>query len=154
FFIIGPKPTEEVLRLGHHVGVKVTGFIREIQPYLHSAMVYIAPLRIARGVQNKVLEAMAAGKAIVATSEVAAGFRVRPGAELLVADTPQSFADAVLDIIRDRNLRQRLGEEARLFVESEHDWSPLLQRLVGLVETVGARPKAPEKSGVRAISGI
>src|SRR5262249_9914851 len=144
FFIIGPKPTHAVLRLGCHEGVKVTGFIREIQPYLQSAMVYIAPLRIARGVQNKVLEAMAAGKAIVTTSEVAAGLRVTPGTELLVADTPQLFADAVLEIIRDRGLRQRLGEEARLFVESQHDWSPLLQRLVGLVETVGARPKTTD----------
>src|SRR5262249_15155741 len=154
FFIIGPKPTDEVLCLGHHEGVKVTGFVRDIQPYLHSAMVYVAPLRIARGVQNKVLEAMAAGKAIVATSEVAAGLRVAQGTELLVADTPHRFADAVLEIIRDRDLRERLGEEARLFVEIEHDWAPLLQKLVGLVETVGARPKAPEKSGVRAISGI
>jgi glycosyltransferase involved in cell wall biosynthesis len=101
-----------------------------------------------------VLEAMAAGKAIVATSEVAAGLRVTDGRQLLIADTPGLFAEAVLGIIRDRSLRQRLGEEARLFVETEHDWSPLLQKLVGLVETVGMRPKAPEKSEVRAISGI
>lgn len=154
FFIIGPKPTEEVLCLGGNEGVKVTGFIRDIQPYLQSAMVYVMPLRIARGVQNKVLEAMAAGKAIVATSEVAAGLRVTGGEQLLVADTPHLFADAVVGIIRDSDLRGSLEEEARLFVESEHAWPPLLQKMVGLVETAGARPKGPEKSAIRAISGI
>ncbi len=153
FFIVGSKPTEEVLRLGRFEGVKVTGFVRDIQPYLESATVCVVPLRIARGVQNKLLEAMAAGRAIVATSEVAAGLRVAHDEELLIADAPHLFADAVLEIIRDPELRHRLGEDARLFVEREHDWAPLLQKLVGLVETVGARPKASRRSGFRTISG-
>jgi sugar transferase (PEP-CTERM/EpsH1 system associated) len=152
FFIVGSKPTEEVLRLAQHPGVKVTGFVRDIRPYLDSAAVCVVPLRIARGVQNKVLEAMASGKAIVATSEVAAGLRARHEEELLIADTPALFADAVLDILRDQALREQLGAQARLFVEREHDWTPLLQKLAGLVETVGARPKTSGRSGARTAS--
>ena len=153
FFIVGGKPTEEVLRLGRSDGVKVTGYVRDIRPYLESATVCVVPLRIARGVQNKVLEAMAAGRAIVATSEAVAGLRVTHGEELLVADTPHLFADAVLELIRNLELRRRLGEEARLFVEREHDWAPLLQKLVGLIETVGARPRASRRPGSRTLSG-
>jgi polysaccharide biosynthesis protein PslH len=153
FFIVGAKPTETVLELGRREGVNVTGFVRDTRPYLESATVCVVPLRIARGVQNKLLEAMAVGRPVVATREAAAGLRVTHDEELLIADAPHLFADAVLALIRDPDLRRRLGEDARRFVEREHDWAPLLQKLVGLIETAGARPKSSGRPDFRSISG-
>jgi sugar transferase (PEP-CTERM/EpsH1 system associated) len=152
FFIVGSKPTDEVTTLGLRDGVTVTGFVEDVRPYLHSATVCVMPLRIARGVQNKALEAMAAGKAVVATPETVAGLRVVNDEHLLVAGDPRSFAEAVVEVIRDEGLRLRLGNRARVFVEAEHDWKPALQKLTQLVETVGARDARSERSNVRAIA--
>jgi sugar transferase (PEP-CTERM/EpsH1 system associated) len=152
FFIIGGKPSDEVKRLGLQDGVTVTGFVEDVRPYLSAATACVAPLRIARGVQNKVLEAMAAGKAIIATPEAAAGLRAVDGEHLRVAGDPQSFAEAVVGVIQDEGQREILGNQARAFVETEHDWRPLLQKLTQLVETVGAREAQSGKTNVRAIA--
>jgi sugar transferase (PEP-CTERM/EpsH1 system associated) len=152
FFIVGSKPTDEVKTLGLRDGVTVTGFVEDVRPYLHSAAVCVMPLRIARGVQNKALEAMASGKAIVATPEAVAGLRVVNDEHLLVAGDPQSFAGAVVEVIRDERLRLRLGNRARVFVETEHDWGPALQKLTQLVEAAGSRESRSDGSNIRAIA--
>jgi sugar transferase (PEP-CTERM/EpsH1 system associated) len=151
FFIVGRSPSAEVLKLGRRVGITVTGFVEDMRPYLHSASVCVLPLRIARGVQNKMLEAMAAGRAIVATPEAAAGLRIVDGENAMVAATPQAFANAVIEIIRDETLRHSLETRARRFVEFEHDWQPLLERLTKLIEAVGSRQVRPVRSNIRAI---
>ena len=110
-------------------------------------------MRIARGVQNKVLEAMAAGKAVVASSEAVAGLRVVNGEHLMIADSPRRFADAALEVIRDASLRESLETQARHFVETEHDWKTLLQKMVELVEAVGMRENKAGRSNARAVKG-
>jgi sugar transferase (PEP-CTERM/EpsH1 system associated) len=152
FSIIGANPTAGVKRLARYPGINVTGFVEDVRPYLREATVCVAPLRIARGVQNKVLEAMAAGKAVIATSEAVAGLRVADGEHLMIADTPERFASAALEVIRDDSLRESLEMRARYYVETEHDWKPLLQQLVELVETVGARENRPGKPNSRAVA--
>jgi sugar transferase (PEP-CTERM/EpsH1 system associated) len=152
FFIVGSKPTDEVKTLGLRDGVTVTGFVEDVRPYLHSATVCVMPLRIARGVQNKALEAMASGKAVVATPEAVAGLRVVNDEHLLVGGDPRSFAEAVVEVIRDERLRLRLGSRARVFVETEHDWKPVLQKLTQLVEAAGSRGAQSGKTNVRAIA--
>jgi sugar transferase (PEP-CTERM/EpsH1 system associated) len=139
FMIVGSNPTEEVQTLGRHANITVTGFVNDVRPYLQAATVCIAPLRIARGVQNKVLEAMAAGKAIVATAEAVAGLHATDGEHLLIGKTPPQLAHQIVTLIRDDKLRTELGEGARGFVEDHHDWEPLLQRFAELVEGIGAR---------------
>jgi glycosyltransferase involved in cell wall biosynthesis len=124
FMIVGSNPTEEVQALGRQAKVTVTGFVDDVRPYLQAATVCVAPLRIARGIQNKVLEAMATGKAIVATSEVAAGLHATDGEHWLVGKTPQQLAHQIVTLIRDDKLRTELGEGARSFVEDHHDWEP------------------------------
>ena len=146
FFIVGSNPTAEVKRLGERDGITVTGFVEDIRPYLASATACIAPLRIARGVQNKILEAMAMGRAVIATSEATAGLRVADGEQVLVGRNANELAEAVLRVIEDLDLRTRLEAQARSFVEEEHAWSPLLERLVDLVESVGARAMLARKS--------
>ncbi len=150
FFIVGNNPTEEVKRLGKRDGVTVTGYVEDVRPYLRSATASVVPLRIARGVQNKVLESMALGKPIIATSAVAAGLRVVHDEHLLVADAPADFAAAVMEALRDRTLRERIGMRARRYVEAEHEWQPLLDRMTGLIESVGARSNAVPLSNARA----
>ncbi|HKQ75706.1 MAG TPA: TIGR03087 family PEP-CTERM/XrtA system glycosyltransferase [Blastocatellia bacterium] len=152
FSIIGANPTAEVKKLARHPGVTVTGFVPDVRPYLREATVCVVPLRIARGAQNGVLEAMAAGKVVIASPESVAGLRVVDGEELIIAETPERFADAALDVIRDASLRESLEIRARHLVEAEHNWKPLLQKLVELVETVGRNQNKPGKSDSRAIA--
>lgn len=144
FLIVGSNPTAEVKRLGEREGITVTSFVEDVRPYLASATVCMMPLRIARGVQNKILEAMAAGRAVVATPEVVAGLRVADGEHALIGRNARELANAALKVIEDEGLRMRLGAQARRFVEEDHDWTPLLARLTDLVESVSARGIAAE----------
>jgi sugar transferase (PEP-CTERM/EpsH1 system associated) len=151
FLIVGSNPNNEVKKLAEQPGVRVTGTVKDIRPYLREATACVVPLRIARGVQNKLLEAMACGKAVVATSESAAGLRVTNKEQLLIADSPADFAAAVIEAIRDENLREKLGWQARRFVEAEHNWQPLLLKLIELLENVGQRRTETESTNVRSI---
>jgi len=151
FSIIGANPTDEVKKLARYPGVIVTGEAPDARSYLREATLCVVPLRRARGARNEVLEAMAAGKAVIASPEAVAGLRVVNGDHLMIADSPRRFADAALEVIRDASLRESLETRARHFVEAEHHWKPLLQRLVELVEAVGGREKRPGRSNARAI---
>jgi sugar transferase (PEP-CTERM/EpsH1 system associated) len=144
FFIVGGNPARKVRKLGEREGVAVTGFVEDVRPYLKDATVCVVPLRIARGVQNKVLEAMAAGKAIVATPEAAAGLGVEDGEHLLLAQTPRGFAEAVVSAVRDEALRNHLAARSRRFVEARHDWASLLDDLVDLTESVAVNRRIAE----------
>jgi glycosyltransferase involved in cell wall biosynthesis len=152
FSIIGANPTAEVKKLARYPGVIVTGEAPDTRPYLREATLCVVPLRVARGAQNEVLEAMAAGKAVIASPEAVDGLRVVDGESLMIAGSPRRFAVAALEVIRNASLRESLETQARYFVESEHDWKSLLQRLVELVETVGARERKPGKPNTRAIA--
>jgi polysaccharide biosynthesis protein PslH len=96
---------------------------------------------------------MAAGKAVIASPGAVAGLRVVNGEHMMIADSPRKFADAALEVIRDASLRESLEMQARHFVEAEHDWNTLLQRLVELVEAVGMRENRPGRSNARAVKG-
>ncbi len=152
FFIVGSNPAAEVRKLAEQPGVIVTGTVEDVRPYLHNATVCVVPLKIARGVQNKLLEAMACGKAIVASPEAAAGLRVVHEEQLLLAESATEFATAVIEAIRNENLREQLGEQARRFVEQEHDWQPLLQKLIDLLESVGQRRITSDTQNIRLIA--
>jgi len=153
FSIIGANPTVEVKKLARYPGVIVAGEARDARPYLREATLCVVPLRRARGARSGVLEVMAAGKAVVASPGAVAGLRVVNGEHLMIADSPLKFADAALEVIRDASLRKSLEMQARHFVEAEHDWKTLLQRLVELVEAVGMRENMPGRSNARAVKG-
>ncbi|MFN0109565.1 MAG: glycosyltransferase [Blastocatellia bacterium] len=152
FVIVGSNPTAAVKKLAEQPGVKVTGTVADVRPYLREATLCVIPLRIARGVQTKMLEAMACGKAIVATSDAAAGLRLAHDDQALLADSSSEFASTVIELIRNQELRERLGEQARRFVEMEHDWKPLLQKLTDLLEAVGQRRAPTKTKNIRAIA--
>jgi sugar transferase (PEP-CTERM/EpsH1 system associated) len=122
FYIVGSKPAPKVLELGKLQGVTVTGFVEDIRPYYHAAQICVIPLRLARGVQNKVLEAMSAGKAVVTTSAAIRGISPVPDNCLMVSDTPEEFAEKVLILLKNDDLRKTLGKNAREFVKCHYDW--------------------------------
>jgi glycosyltransferase involved in cell wall biosynthesis len=91
--------------------------------------VAVVPLRIARGIQNKLLEAMAMGQSVVATTAAFEGIQATRDADLLIADDPAGFAGAVLSLLRDEDLRTRMGQAARACVESNYTWEDQLAKL-------------------------
>lgn len=140
FLIVGLNPTPAVRRLAEIPGVTVTGAVPEVQPYYREASVCVAPLRIARGIQNKVLQAMALGVPVVATSAAARGLECRPGEHFRVEDDPARFAEGVIGLLRDRQARIALASRARAFVEGHHSWPAVLERIESIVvEVAGAR---------------
>ena len=135
--IVGNKPTPEVVRLGRVPGVVVTGFVKDVREYLARASVSIVPLRVARGIQNKVLEAMAMGKAVVCTPQAHEGIRATSGRELVVAEGTDDFSAATIDLLLNQGKAGRLGLAARRCVEREYSWEDNL-RLLDRILPVGS----------------
>lgn len=133
--IIGSEPARKILNLAKLPGVTVTGSVPDVRPHLDDAAVAIAPLRIARGTQNKVLECMAMGVPVVATPEVARGIQAIPERHLLVANSPQAFAQKILEILRNTKLRENLSLMGRSQVEHAHSWSHSMEILDAVLES-------------------
>lgn len=129
FVVVGQKPHARLDPLRQREGVTLTGRVEDVRPYMAGAAVYVAPLRMGGGTRLKLLEAMAMGKAIVATSLGCEGFEVKDGRELRVADTPEAFAAVVLELLDDEEQRARLGGMARRFVEAHYGWQAIVPRL-------------------------
>jgi sugar transferase (PEP-CTERM/EpsH1 system associated) len=131
-YIVGRKPAPAVLALASIPGVVLIGQVPDVRPYLRRSAVAAVPLHIARGVQNKVLEALAMGKATVASPQALAG--VRPPAEThRSATTPAEWAGAVLGLLADEPLRRRLGAAGRRYVEEHHCWDRCLEPFAALL---------------------
>jgi glycosyltransferase involved in cell wall biosynthesis len=113
--------------------IVVTGRVDDARPYFDSAAVAVAPLRVARGLQNKVLEAMAMRVPVVASPAASAGISAVAGRDLLVAARPGEFSRAVVTLLRDPAVRERFAAAGRTCVETNHNWSQLLERLEDLV---------------------
>jgi sugar transferase (PEP-CTERM/EpsH1 system associated) len=131
--IVGMDPAPAVRRLADGDRVVVTGQVPDVRPHFNSAAVAVAPLRVARGLQNKVLEAMAMRVPVVASPAAFAGISAVAGRDLLVAADPEEFSRAVVTLLRDPAARERYAAAGRTCVETNHNWSRLLQRLEHLV---------------------
>jgi sugar transferase (PEP-CTERM/EpsH1 system associated) len=129
FFVVGQRPHRRLDRLRNDPAITLTGWVKDPRPYIAQAAVYVAPLRIGGGTRLKLLEAMAMGKPVVATSLGAEGYPVTDGRELLLADTPEDFATTVLALLRAPERRTELGRAGRRFVEQQYDWRAIVPRL-------------------------
>lgn len=145
-YVVGMDPVAAVRRLADGERVVVTGRVEDVRPYFESAAVAVAPLRMARGLQNKVLEAMAMRVPVVASAEAHQGIQAQADRDLLVADGPEAFARAVLRILRDPRVRERYAGAGRACVEKNHNWSTLLSRLEDLVVGEPAAPSGAKPS--------
>jgi sugar transferase (PEP-CTERM/EpsH1 system associated) len=133
--IVGSNPVRQVRRLGRLPGVTVTGKVPDVRPYLEDAALAIAPLRIARGTQNKILECMAMGVPVVATSQAGRGIQAIPGKHLLVADGRDDFVQKAVELLRNPELRAEVSESGRHQVEAAHSWALSIKLLDRLIES-------------------
>lgn len=133
FQIVGSKPAAEVTKLHGRDGIVVTGRVEDMRPYLAGADVVVAPLRIARGIQNKVLEAMAMARPIVASAAAFEGIDAVAGEHLLVEDAPAAFADRILELVEQPLRARAIGAAARRRVMGRYGWSANLALLDGLL---------------------
>ena len=135
WLIVGREPPPEVRKLTDLPGITVTGSVPDVRPYLSTASVAIAPLQIGSGTRLKILEAFAMKKAVVSTSIGCEGLTVTAGKHLLIADHPGEFARAVIDLVRDSEMRAALGNAGRTLVEKEYSWEACGARLLRALET-------------------
>jgi sugar transferase (PEP-CTERM/EpsH1 system associated) len=121
--IIGRAPTPTVQRLADEAGITVTGPVDDVRPHVAEGSVYVVPLRIGGGTRLKIFEAMSMAKAVVSTAIGAEGLPVRTGHNVVIADEPAAFAQAVVELIRNPDARRRIELEARRLVVNRYDWS-------------------------------
>jgi glycosyltransferase involved in cell wall biosynthesis len=132
FHIVGTRPTAAVVALASLPGITVTGSVPDVRPFLAHASLVVAPLRIARGIQNKVLEAMAMEKIAVVSPQAMAGIGARPGEELVVASGENEFASKILALLRNGS-DPDMGGAARNRVLECYSWEKSLGRFDALL---------------------
>jgi len=133
FLIVGRRPHRLVRALRRPGSIEVAADVPDVRPYLAQGHVAVVPLRIARGIQNKVLEAMAMGLPVVALPGPAQGIEARIGAEWFVEDGPEAFAARVVHLLEAPTERMRVGRQARQLVEEQYAWRQILPRIETLV---------------------
>ena len=135
-YIVGANPSPAVQRLAGE-SIIVTGYVEDIRTYYRMADVCVVPLRLARGVQNKVLEALSMAKPVITTSKVLQGVKASPGQDLLVADSGQEFVDQALNLLNNPDQASAFGRRGREFILESYDWTGNLQ---GLRSLLGSQP--------------
>jgi len=150
FYIVGSRPTTAVLQLAALPGVRVTGAVEDVRPYLRHAAFAVAPLRIARGVQNKVLEAMAMGKPVLASPSAMDGLQPFGDLKTWVAGEASAMTRLARRLLHDPDLGE-LGRFSREYVLQNYNWSRNLARFVSLLESdKPAMPQSTQSSSVRS----
>lgn len=133
--IVGKNPPPEIKRLAALPGITVTGTVPEVHPYLAASAVALAPLQVGSGTRLKILEAFAMRKAVVSTSVGCEGLSVVPGKQLLIADHPEEFAQAVITLLNNPEMRTALGNAGRTLVETKYSWEHCGTQLLRVLET-------------------
>jgi polysaccharide biosynthesis protein PslH len=136
-YIVGQQPSPAVTALGEQPNITVTGKVPHVTPYLRSAAVYIAPLRMGSGTRLKLLEAMACGCAIVATDTAAAGLSAECRAAMHIAETADAFTHQIAHLLGSPTIRHELGEDARIAVQARYDWSVIAPQLLAVYAELG-----------------
>jgi glycosyltransferase involved in cell wall biosynthesis len=142
FWIVGADPSQRVQKLASLPGVHVTGTVADIRPWIWSAAVYASPLRFGLGVKNKILEAMASGAAIVATTRSLSGTPMVHGDDAMIADDDAGFAEAVVKLLSNPELRESMASKARRKAEKEYSWSAITARLEDLYREIMTQRQA------------
>lgn len=143
-WLVGRRPAASVRELAGRPGIEVVGPVPDVRPWMARAAAVIAPLRIARGLQNKVLEALAMGKAVIASPPALAALRLRPGKHCLRAASAAAWIKSVTRLLRNDRLRGRLGSAGRRYVEEHHHWDRCLEPLG---ELLGLPARSHEERG-------
>jgi glycosyltransferase involved in cell wall biosynthesis len=152
--IAGSKPPPIIQRLCRDPRVEVTGYVDDLRSYISRAEVMVSPMVYSVGIQNKVLEAMALGTPVVVAAQAAQALGARPGRDLLTASSAQEFAAAALQVLDDAALAAGLRASGRLYVEQQHEWRTVCDRLVdiyrqAIADGQVARDPLARTSGIR-----
>ena len=139
--VVGRNPYPALIELSKRdTAIEVTGRVDDVRPYMERAAAYVVPLRIGGGTRLKIFEAMAMEKAIVSTSIGAEGLPVRDGEELRIADTPEAFAAAVVELLKNPEKARALGQRAGQIVREKFGWGGVARRFAEICEaTIAAR---------------
>jgi sugar transferase (PEP-CTERM/EpsH1 system associated) len=132
FYIVGARPSPAVQALGQQPGIVVTGTVPDVRPYIAHAHVAVAPLRIARGIQNKVLEAMAMGRPVVVSSQALEGIDAEAGRELLLAEDAPAFVATIRTLLAQPD--SSVGAAARANVQRQYSWPSKLAPIGEMLE--------------------
>jgi sugar transferase (PEP-CTERM/EpsH1 system associated) len=141
-YIVGQGPPESVRRLAGD-RVVVTGFVDDVRPYVERAAAVVMPLRAGAGTKHRVFQALALRKAIVCTPVAAEGIALTDGETALLASEPEGFARATVRVLKDQQLRHRLGEQGRALVLDRYDWRQIYERLDDVFREAVRRVHAP-----------
>jgi sugar transferase (PEP-CTERM/EpsH1 system associated) len=152
FHIVGRSPAPAVQALANEA-VNVTGTVPDVRPYLQHAAVVVAPLRLARGIQNKVLEAMAMARPVIAAQSCAEALFARPGEDLLVADRMEDYVGAVEELLARPALAERVGRAGRACVLAHYDWAAHMSAMDHFIHSERlARPRPVALSASAGLS--
>lgn len=154
FFIVGRDPPRRVRELGAVAGITVTGTVPDVRPYISSSRVAVAPLQMARGVQNKVLEAMAMARPVVASAAAIGGLDACACAGLIEARTPAKWVGVLSMLLRDGKLCADLGNGARRTVLRNYDWDACMEGLVALCRRLSERHNGARQVETGAAGGM
>jgi glycosyltransferase involved in cell wall biosynthesis len=133
-YIVGADPSRAILQLGKKTGVIVTGSVLDVRKYVQKCAVNIAPLNIARGTQNKILESLAMGVPVVSSICAAGGVDAVPGEHFLTAGNHKEFAAQVIRLLSDKKERSRFAEAGRTRMLSHHNWETSMKKLDNIIE--------------------
>lgn len=136
FYIVGRNPDKQIRALHETQNVVVTGEVEDVREYLRAAKVCVVPIRIARGIQNKVLEAMACGVPVVTTTNAVQGISLQDGEGVFIVRNPKEFVEKVCGLLEDNVLRENVSKKARKIIEEKFSWKKNLQRLEEIMEEV------------------
>ncbi len=131
FHIVGSKPTKQVMELQKNKGVFVTGAVDDIRPYIYHAALVVAPMRIARGIQNKVLEAMAMAKLVITSPQGYEGLAAEIEKEIIVANHPHEWIDFLKRYGESSSSNRVVGDRARKCVVNKYSWQSSIEKLKG-----------------------
>lgn len=140
FYVVGQNPPESVKRLASDC-VVVTGFVPDMREYVAKASVVVMPLRAGAGTKHRVFQALAMKKPVVCTPIAAEGIALRHGETAMIADTPETFADATVALLKNESLRAKLGEQGRQLVLDRYDWRAIYERLEKAFQEAAAKRK-------------
>lgn len=135
--IVGYNPPNSIRKLASDPSITVTGFVEDLRQHIEDSAVAVCPLSVGVGIQNKVLEAMAMGKPVVCSNLARRALRVKNGRDLICADSPQDFADAVVKILDEPDLQKSLGANALTYVQDHHSWAEMSRRLEEVYRQAG-----------------
>ncbi|HAV76067.1 MAG TPA: hypothetical protein DCX53_01800 [Anaerolineae bacterium] len=128
--VVGKDPSPDVRALGADPRVMITGTVDDIRPYLWKAACAVVPLVYGAGIQNKILEAMACGTAVVTTSKTTSSLHAIPGRDLLVADHAQEFSQKIMMLLEDQELQMSMGAAGAIYVKNYHNWTVITNQLL------------------------